>query len=175
MPNFYKEHYDVVVIGASLAGLSSALTLSDSHYNVLVLEQHNLPGGVATSFVRSGIELEASLHEMLSIGSERHPLKVRKFFNEHNIHVDWLRVPIAFRYVSSDMNVLIRAGEDGDLTIPCQDIAAACHDVDGSVCNEVENFLKFCLKIHDQVDEVSGKHYSKIKMLNKYLDFVMWL
>ena len=107
MQKYYKDHYDVVIIGASLAGLSAALTLLEKGYDVLVLEQHNLPGGVATSFVRGGIELEASLHEMLSIGSETCPLKIRKFLTKNNIHVDWVRVPIAYRYVSNKLDVLI--------------------------------------------------------------------
>ena len=118
MQKYYKDHYDVVIIGASLAGLAAALTLREQGYDVLVLEQHNLPGGVATSFVRGGIELEASLHEMLSIGSETCPLKIRKFLEKHNIHVDWVRVPIAYRYVSNKLDVLIHAGENGDFSVP---------------------------------------------------------
>ena len=61
---FYKDHYDVIVIGGALAGLSSALMLADKGLDVLVLERHNLPGGIATSFVRGGIEIEAALHEI---------------------------------------------------------------------------------------------------------------
>ena len=172
MQKYYKDHYDVVVIGASLAGLAASLTLLDKGYDVLVLEQHNLPGGVATSFVRSGIELEASLHEMLSIGSEKTPLKIRKFLQEHNVFVDWVRVPIAYRYVSNKLNVLVHCGEDGDFSIPSHDIAYACGDRTGTVEKEIKRFLEFCLKIHDQADEISGKHFSKVKMLTKYPDFV---
>ena len=73
---FYKDHYDVIVIGGALAGLSSALMLADKGLDVLVLERHNLPGGIATSFVRGGIEIEAALHEMMSIGPEGNRLKV---------------------------------------------------------------------------------------------------
>ena len=172
MPKYYKDHYDVVVIGASLAGLASALTLLEQGYDVLVLEQHNLPGGVATSFVRGGVELEASLHEMLSIGSKEYPLKIRKFLESHNIYVDWQRVPIAFKYVSNAYTALIRAGEGGDFSIPAKDIADACHDITGSAYEEIKRFLEFCLKIHDEVDEVFGKYLSKLTMLRKYPDFV---
>ena len=172
MQKFYKDHYDVVIIGASLAGLSAALSLREKGYDVLVLEQHNLPGGVATSFVRGGIELEASLHEMLSIGSETCPLKIRKFLESHNVHVDWIKVPIAYRYVSNKLDVLVHTGENGDFSIPSKEIAYASGDRTGTVEKEIKRFLEFCLKIHDQVDQVSGKHYSKIKMLTKYPDFV---
>ena len=36
---FYKDHYDVIVIGGALAGLSSALMLADKGLSVLVLER----------------------------------------------------------------------------------------------------------------------------------------
>ena len=64
---FYKDHYDVVIIGGALAGLSAALQLQQKGINdILILEKHNLPGGLATSYVRNGIEIEATLHEMMS-------------------------------------------------------------------------------------------------------------
>ena len=46
----FDDSYDVIVIGGALAGMASALTLCSKGKKVLVLEQHNLPGGVATSF-----------------------------------------------------------------------------------------------------------------------------
>ena len=172
MIKYYKDHYDVAIIGASLAGLASALTLLDNGYDVLILEQHNLPGGVATSFVRGGVELEASLHEMLSIGSEKYPLKIRKFLESHDVNVDWVRVPIAFKYVSNAFEAVIHAGENGDFSIPAKDIANACHDISGSAYKEIKRFLEFCLKIHDEADEVSKKKLAKLGMVRKYPDFV---
>lgn len=172
MQKYYKDHYDVVIIGASLAGLSAALTLLDKGYDVLVLEQHNLPGGVATSFVRNGIELEASLHEMLSIGSEKAPLKTRKFLDNHNIHVDWIRIPINYRYVSNKLDVRVRGGIEGDFSLPAKDIAYASGDRTGVVEKEIKRFFEFCLKIHDEVDEIGDKNLSKVEMVLKHSDFV---
>ena len=81
---FYKDHYDVIVIGGALAGLSSALMLADKGLDVLVLERHNLPGGIATSFVRGGIEIEAALHEMMSIDRPRgEPAEGGQVFGGH--------------------------------------------------------------------------------------------
>ena len=83
---FYKDHYDVVIIGGALAGLSAALQLQQKGINdILILEKHNLPGGLATSYVRNGIEIEATLHEMMSIGSKEDRLKVGTFFDECGI------------------------------------------------------------------------------------------
>ena len=93
---FYKDHYDVIVIGGALAGLSSALMLADKGKDVLVLERHNLPGGIASSFVRGGIEIEAALHEMMSIGEKDNRLKVGKFFDDMGVDIEWLKVPEAY-------------------------------------------------------------------------------
>ena len=108
----FEDSYDVVVIGGALAGLASALTLASKGKKVLVLEQHNLPGGVATSFVRGGIEIEATLHEMMSIGPKECPLKIRNFFDEMGVDIEWLRVPDAYRFVDgvTGVNVLVHPG-----------------------------------------------------------------
>ena len=65
-----EDTYDVVVIGAGNGGLSATAYLAQKGLKVLLLEQHNLPGGVATSFVRGRFEFETSLHELASFGPE---------------------------------------------------------------------------------------------------------
>ena len=172
MNKYYKDHYDVIIVGGALAGLSAAIHLLDKGYVVLVLEQHNIPGGVATSFVRGGVELEASLHEMCSIGSERTPLKIRRLFDKYGINVDWMRVPDAFRYVTKDIDCVIRTGEDGDITIAAKDIAIASGDKDGTIYQKVLDFLTLCLKTHDAADDISENDYSKLQLLTKHMDFV---
>lgn len=58
-----KEHYDVVVIGSGLAGLTAANSLAKCGRSVLLLEQHYNYGGMATWFRRKGGYLfDISLH-----------------------------------------------------------------------------------------------------------------
>ncbi|MEA1910832.1 MAG: FAD-dependent oxidoreductase, partial [Spirochaetota bacterium] len=52
--------FDIIVIGAGLGGLASAFELARAGKKVLLLEQHNLPGGYASSFVRGRFEFEPS-------------------------------------------------------------------------------------------------------------------
>ena len=56
------ENRNVVVIGAGNGGISAAVALAQQGLKPLVLERHNLPGGMATSFVRGRFEFDASLH-----------------------------------------------------------------------------------------------------------------
>lgn len=64
--DFLKDaqgHYDVVVIGSGLAGLTSANILARQGRSVLLLEQHYKLGGLATWFKRPGGHIfDISLH-----------------------------------------------------------------------------------------------------------------
>jgi len=77
-----SKDYDVIVIGAGMAGLTCALSLSAEGKKVLVLEKQPVPGGVATSFKRKGFKFEASLHfvDALAGGEE-----VREFLDKHGV------------------------------------------------------------------------------------------
>lgn len=58
-----KQHYDVIVIGSGLAGLTSANILARQGRSVLLLEQHYKLGGMATWFKRPGGHIfDISLH-----------------------------------------------------------------------------------------------------------------
>ena len=74
------REFDSVVVGAGNGGLTSAATMAKNGMKVLLLEQHNIPGGFATSFVRGRFEFEASLHVLCDFGPEEKPGAVRKIF-----------------------------------------------------------------------------------------------
>jgi all-trans-retinol 13,14-reductase len=58
-----KDHYDVVVIGSGLGGLTAANTLARAGRSVLLLEHHYQLGGMATWFKRrNGHIFDISLH-----------------------------------------------------------------------------------------------------------------
>ena len=58
-----KEHYDVVVIGSGLGGMTAANVLGRQGRSVLLLEQHYKLGGMATWFKRPGGHIfDISLH-----------------------------------------------------------------------------------------------------------------
>lgn len=58
-----KDHYDIVVVGSGLAGMTGANVLAKAGYSVLLLEHHYQLGGMATWFKRRGGHIfDISLH-----------------------------------------------------------------------------------------------------------------
>jgi len=57
-----EDQFDAIIIGSGLGGLSCAAAFARQGFKPLVLEQHNKPGGYATTFKRKGFEFDASLH-----------------------------------------------------------------------------------------------------------------
>ncbi len=105
--------YDAVVVGAGNAGLSAAIRLQLAGVKTLLIEQHNLPGGCATSFRRGRFEIEPSLHELCDIGSEENPGEIRKLFDEYGVKLDWVACPDCFRVISKYSD-----GTPMDVTMP---------------------------------------------------------
>ena len=95
------KKYDVVVVGAGNAGLAAALSLKQAGKNVLLIEQHNLPGGCASGFRRGRFEIEPSLHELCDVGPVENPGEVRALFDGFGVDVEWVRCPDCFRVIST--------------------------------------------------------------------------
>ncbi len=84
--------YNTIVIGGGLAGLVAGATLAKFGKKVLLLEQHNKPGGYATTFKRNDFIVEVGLHEMCGLD---HGESVLNIFNmlEVDQQVKLLKVP----------------------------------------------------------------------------------
>lgn len=62
------DNYDVIISGAGIGGLFAAAKLVKHGKRVLLIEQHFIAGGYATSFKRKGFTFEAGLHALDDIG-----------------------------------------------------------------------------------------------------------
>lgn len=74
--------YDCIIIGAGVAGLTSAVKLSSCGKKVLLLERQPIPGGLATSFRRQGFTFESSLHCVNALGADG---EVFNFLKEYGL------------------------------------------------------------------------------------------
>ncbi len=101
-----KDGYDAVIIGSGLGGLSCAAAFARQGFKSLVLEQHRIPGGYATTFKRpGGFVFDVSLHsttvgerngvanlipgfpEIEDVEFVPHKTLYRAIFPEHDIRV----------------------------------------------------------------------------------------
>ena len=96
------KKYDAVVIGAGNGGLTAAARLAKEGKRVALIEQHNMPGGFATSFVRGRFEFEPSLHELCDLGSEEKPGAIRALLDDLGVRLEWCPMKDAFRTILTD-------------------------------------------------------------------------
>ena len=163
--------YDCVVIGAGNGGLAAATQLAAKGVKVLLLEQHNLPGGFASSFVRGRFEFETSLHEFADIGSPTAKGSVRQFLEDDlGVHVDWVEVPEAFRMILTD------PGEDLDVTMPYgieEYIDAMEKEVPGSG-ESVAGYINLCREVLDALSYLgqSRGNPDKSVLTSEYANFL---
>lgn len=106
-----SEDYKVIIIGAGNGGLVAAARLALASVKVLLIEQHNLPGGFASSFVRGRFEFETSLHELADYGSDSNPGDIKKLFERVlNVDTEFLEIPEAYRIITKDIDVVMPFG-----------------------------------------------------------------
>lgn len=166
-----RQNYDCVVIGAGNGGLAAAACLAAKGVKVLLLEQHNLPGGFATSFTRGRFEFEAALHQLADIGSPANMGSVREFFEKDlGVFLDWVEVPEAFRLILTDPE------EELDITMPYgveAFIEALEEEVPGSK-ESVEKYLNLCREVVEGLTYVgqSRGNPDKKQLLTKYANFL---
>jgi phytoene dehydrogenase-like protein len=142
------KEYDCVVVGAGAGGLAAAAQLAARGARVLLLEQHNVPGGFATSFVRGRFEFEAALHQIADVGSPTNKGDVRAFLeDELGLHLDWVEIPEAYRLILTD------PGEELDVTMPFGTqafIDALEREVPGSRAT-VTDYIDLCHEVLDAI------------------------
>lgn len=99
-----KDIYDVIVIGSGNAGLMSALQIASKGKSVLVLEANNIPGGLASSFVKGRFEFENTLRCINSLGSDTNKGRLRKLFDEYNLNddIEWIKLPSLYKVIKTD-------------------------------------------------------------------------
>jgi phytoene dehydrogenase-like protein len=98
--------YDAIIIGAGLGGLTAGAKLAKEGLRVLLLEQHDRPGGCATTFKRSGFTMEVGLHEMDGL----HPGDIKKrIFADIGLgkRVSFLPVPEFYRFMNGRYDLVI--------------------------------------------------------------------
>lgn len=105
-------NYDVIIIGAGLGGLTAGARLARKGKKVLLIEQHNIPGGCATTFKRKEYSVEVGLHEMDGLDEIDAKTRIFKELDIFN-HIDLIRLPEFYRYINPRIDFVMpdNAGE----------------------------------------------------------------
>ncbi len=65
-----KPHYEVIVVGAGLGGMTAASLLAKRGLSVLMIEQQNKPGGSCTSFKREDVVFDVGTAMLYGFGTK---------------------------------------------------------------------------------------------------------
>jgi len=103
--------YDIIIIGAGLGGLTAGAKLSKEGKKVLLIEQHDRPGGCATTFQRKDFTFEVGLHEM--DGLDKRDMKTR-IFRDLGVFdkLEFLKVPEFYHFVNDRYEITIPHNPD---------------------------------------------------------------
>ena len=98
--------YDVIVIGAGLGGLTAGAKLAKEGKKVLLIEQHDRPGGCATTFKRKVFVFEVGLHEMDGLVNTDMKIKIFRDLGVFD-KVEFLRVPEFYHFINERYEITI--------------------------------------------------------------------
>ncbi len=98
--------YDFIIIGGGLGGLTAGAKLAREGKKVLLLEQHDRPGGCATTFKRKDFTMEVGLHEMEGLYPRDKKITM---FEDLGIleRVKFLELPEFYRFINGRQDIVI--------------------------------------------------------------------
>jgi len=84
-----RDRYDVVVVGAGIGGLTAAALLAKKGIQVLVIEQHYMPGGCCGAIRRQGVTMDVGATVLYGFGERGY--NVHRFvMNELEEEIDMI-------------------------------------------------------------------------------------
>lgn len=154
-------NYDIIIIGGGLGGLTAGAKLAKEGKKVLLLEQHDRPGGCATTFCRRDYTMEVGLHEMDGL----HPNDMKtKIFNDLGLFdlVQFLSVPEFYRFFNKRHDIVIPHDPDEAVRIL---ISSFPGDVEG-----IRKYFEHVLNARKIVAASKGK---EDKSIGEFLDEII--
>lgn len=144
------DHYDIVVIGSGLGGLTGANVLAKCGHKVLLLEHHYQLGGLATWFTRKGGHIfDISLHGF-PIGMIK---SIRKYWSQ-NIADSIVQLK-GVRFINPQFQI--------DTTFDREDFTRHLIDTFGVPAETVERFFTDlrAMNFYDNSTETTGEMFNR--------------
>ena len=154
-----KNHYDVIIIGAGLGGLTAGLILSKAGKKVLLLEQHNKVGGYATNFKRKGFTFDVSLHNFGPIEEDKNLYNI---FRKLGIlgSLNYQGFDEFQRIVFPDFDFVIKKG--------ITSFASKLYELFPEEKKGINNYLNTVKEIYNELDEINNSHIPVDRLQEKY-------
>ncbi len=151
-----KEHYDVVIIGGGISGLTSAALFSKAGISCCVIEMDNRPGGYLAGFRRHDFRFDSAIHWLNNCGPNGLVTKIFKIIgddypkcrDQHHIR----------RFVSDEFDYLVTSNPD---ELRDQWIKEFPHEKKG-----ILRFFKDAKKI--------GKSFDRYAKLSRTMNSMKW-
>lgn len=141
-----KKHFDVIVAGAGMGGMTAAVLMAEAGYSVLILEKSHVPGGCSSSYYRKGYIFESGATTLIGF-DENQPLKWLE---------DKLKIELPKKSISPSMKVYM----DGMEITRWQDREQWIDEAIKWFGEDLEqrNFWNKAFSISDVVWKVSGRN-----------------
>ena len=164
-----NNSFDIIVVGAGLGGLGAAFELSRVGKKILLLEQHNLPGGYASSFVRGRFEFEPSLHEMPDMRSAGDVTGVvRYLLDDAKLDIDFKSIPEAYRVILTEKKI--------DITVPfgVENFIDTIEKAIPGSREPVEKYMNLCAEIQGTFGYLNknAENLDYKELLKKHSNFI---
>lgn len=162
----HKNDYPTVIIGAGLGGLCCGAYLAKQGVPVTVIEQHNIPGGYATSFDRAGgkFTFEVSLH---GISADNNA--AARILNDLGVlnSLQLVELPEVYRLKTPDM----------DISVPQRDPEAYIRLLTKHFPAEkdgIRRFVQHMIELSEEVDRLHEKKGKFFKIIFPIQYRKMW-
>ncbi len=148
-----NNKFDVIIIGGGLGGLTAGATLAKRGKKVLLLEQHYIVGGCATTFKRKDFIMEVGLHEMDGLHEQDLKYAIFKDLGVFD-NVELIQVPELFRYKSKTIDFVHPHGKE-----------AAIHALIKQYPDEekgIRTFLDLMDGVFSEIDKMPQKKWKQL-------------
>jgi len=146
------KKYDAVIIGAGMSGLAAGIRLAMFEKNVLILERHNISGGLNSYYKRGKREFDVGLHALTNFaGPKDRQLPLGKLLKQ-------LRIPYESLELSEQNHSLIHFPEQ-ELKFT-NDINVFLEEVAQKFPAQIDNLRRLIEKI---------KNFNEVSLENEFL------
>ena len=156
-----KDHYDAIIIGSGMSGLTSAALLAIEGKSVLILEKHFKVGGFTHTFSRENYEWDVGIHYIGAVHNKN--AFIRRLFDKlTNNNLKWNKM-------SQNYDRMIFPDKSYDFIAPKEQFIDSLKSSFPSDIKAIDDYMD----ILDDIKKVSLKYFST-KALSGISEFLLY-